>query len=264
MLALSLTLPRTQATASDVDAVARLVQQDFARCGQQVTLSRPLSLAAMQRFQGFTVSQALEQQHYRPYRARGMSLTYHGDLKGLAGALSGRCADRLGYTEFGLSTDTQTVHIIAATPARVDLNQTGRWLAEFLAVTNKARFQGQKCGGKLMNSAPPLTWDARLAGAAARHASDMVRLNFRGHVNPQDRGRAQQRAERLGFRGVVGENIQYGAISPQEAVKQLLTSPEHCENLMDARWKLFGGAVANGTADTLFSTYWIQVFGTER
>lgn len=58
-------------------------------------------------------------------------------------------------------------------------------------------------------------------------------------------------AERLGFRGVVGENIQYGAISPQEAVKRLLTSPGHGENLMDARWKLFGGAVANGTADTL-------------
>ena len=122
MLALSLTLSRAHA-ASDADAVARLVQQDFAHCGQQVRLSRPLSLAAMGQFQGFTLAQVLERQRYRPHKVLGLSVRYDGDLKGLAHALSGHRADRLGYLEFGLSTDTRTVHIIAATPARVDLSQ---------------------------------------------------------------------------------------------------------------------------------------------
>ena len=63
--------------------------------------------------------------------------------------------------------------------------------------------------------------------------------------------------------GVAGENIAYRPITAQEAVQQFLTSPVHCENLMDPHWTQFGGAVNNGTADTLFPTYWVQVFGME-
>lgn len=137
-------------------------------------------------------------------------------------------------------------------------------MAAFLDATTRARFQGQKCGGKLMNAVPPLKWDPRLEGAAARHAADMVRLNFRGHVNPTDGSRALQRAAALGFAGIAGENIAYGPLTPEEAVQQLLTSPEHCMNLMDPHWTLFGGGVANGTVTTLFGTYWVQVFGMER
>ncbi|CAM3292338.1 hypothetical protein DESA109040_06905 [Deinococcus saxicola] len=33
---------------------------------------------------------------------------------------------------------------------------------------------------------------------------------------------------------------------------------------MDPHWTLFGGSVNNGTPDTIFSTYWVQVFGMER
>lgn len=47
----------------------------------------------------------------------------------------------------------------------------------------------------------------------------MVRLNFRGHINPTDGSNAHQWATALGFAGVAGENIASGPIAAQEAVK---------------------------------------------
>lgn len=94
-----------------------------------------------------------------------------------------------------------------------------------------------------------------------RRANDeQIRL-LRQELLSEDGIVAQQRAAAL---GKAGENIAYGPLTPQEAVAQLLRSPEHCTNLMDPHWPLFGGGVANGTVKTLFWTYWGQVFGTER
>ena len=44
----------------------------------------------------------------------------------------------------------------------------------------------------------------------------------------------------------------------------LLDSPYHCLNLMSPLWTRFGAVVANGTPDTLFATFWVQVFGALR
>ncbi|WP_295821205.1 CAP domain-containing protein [uncultured Deinococcus sp.] len=94
-----------------------------------------------------------------------------------------------------------------------------------------------------------------------RRANDeQIRL-LRQELLSEDGNVAQQRAAAL---GIAGENIAYGSLTPQEAVAQVLTSPEHCMNLMDPHWTLFGGGVANGTVTTLFGTYWVQMFGTER
>lgn len=250
--------------APSADAVARTLRVSFSTCGISPKLNQPLSLAAADLLQGYDLKVALKRQNFLPYHSHTMSVTYDGNPVWLKAQITQQCGRLAGYQVYGLSVAGSRLRVIFSTEAKVNLSQSQRWMAEFLQATNRARFQGQKCGTKLMNAVPPLRWNPLLAGAAARHAGDMVRLNFRGHVNPTDGSRAQQRAAALGFAGRAGENIAYGPLTAQEAVKNLLKSPEHCENLMDARWTLFGSGVANGTVDTLFSTYWVQVFGTER
>lgn len=239
---------------------AAALRQELVRCGVDAREVSALGRAAQDVLGGAELGRALSAQGYRAHDARGWRLTF-GDLAGLRRAVQGECAGWRGAADYGLSLSEGRLSLITATPARVDLTRTRRWLDDFLAATNRARFQGQKCGGKLMNAAPALKWDARLEAAAARQATDLVRLDFRGHVNPQDGSGPLDRAAAYGFRGSVGENLAYGPVTPQEALQSLLGSPGHCENLMNPGWTLFGGAVNNGTASTLFPTYWVQVFG---
>ena len=261
-----LALPNALAapTSPQAQAIAGLVQQAYNRCGQKVALSVPLSLAALDMLHQFPHAQALSRQKYRAWKSASIRATSHGNLNWLGTTLANRCGDWAGYTEIGLATDDTTVVIVSATPDAVDLSQSARWLAEFLTLTNRARFQGQKCGKTLMNSTGGLTWDPLLARAGALYLQDMVRLNFRGHISARDGSDPTLRAQRVGYRGGVGENLQYNAITPQEAIASLLSSPEHCLNLMDPDYTKFGAAVANGTGDTLFGTYWVQEFGTGR
>ncbi|MDO4246762.1 MAG: CAP domain-containing protein [Deinococcus sp.] len=266
--ALSLTLASLSASASAAspaqpDQLRAAVQAALAGCGVKPALSVPLGQAAADLLASYELGKALERQNYRPHNAQGWTATYHGDLNWVRRTLAQQCGKWQGYAEYGLATDGTRMGMVLATAARVDLTQSRRWLNDFLAATNRARSQGQKCGGKLMNATGPLKWDTRLEAAAARHARDMVRFDFRGHTNPKDGSDPLERAKGYGFRGSVGENIQYGSITAAEAVKHLLTSPGHCENLMRPEWKLFGAAVNNGTSKTLFPTYWVQVFGAE-
>ncbi|WP_188902930.1 CAP domain-containing protein [Deinococcus aerophilus] len=261
---LSVTQAQSAPTSAVADAMARSLSSAFAACGATPALNVPLSLAAADLLNGYELDAALKRQKFRPHDFSSFSMTYHGDVAWVKAQIRGQCGKMVGFKAFGLALDGTRLQVILATEARVDLSQSQRWMTAFLDATNRARFQGQKCGGKLMNAVPPLKWDPRLAGAAARHAGDMVQLNFRGHVNPTDSSTPQRRAAALGFVGAVGENIAYGPITAQEAVQELLTSPGHCENLMDPDWTLFGGSVNNGKPDTLFSTYWVQVFGMER
>lgn len=250
--------------ALSTDAVARTLNASFARCGSSPTLNHSLSLAAADLLRGDELNVALKRQKFLAYASYSVSMTYNGDAAWLKEQMAQRCGKLTRYKAFGLAVDGARLRVVFSTEAQVDLSQSRRWMAAFLKATNRARSQGQKCGAKLMNAVPPLRWNIQLAGAAAQHAREMVRLNFRGHVHPVDGRQAQQRAAALGFVGRAGENIAYGPMTAQEAVTNLLKSPEHCKNLMDAHWTLFGSGVANGTVETLFTTYWVQVFGTVR
>lgn len=240
----------------------RAVQGALGQCGLKLSASGPLSRAAAGLAGGAPSAEALRDQGYRADRAWGLTLTYHGDLAWVGRQVQGRCRELRDYTEYGVAANGTQGALMFARPARVDLSR--RWQEDFLAATNRARFQGQKCGGTLMNAVPALKWDAALEAAAARHVHDMITLNFRGHVHPLDQSRPQNRAARAGFVGVAGENIAYGPLSAQDAVAQLLLSPEHCKNLMNPNWTRFGGAVGNGSVKTIFATYWVQVFGRPR
>ncbi|MGI8747527.1 MAG: CAP domain-containing protein [Deinococcus sp.] len=264
LLGSALATSQAAPTSPQAQAIARLMQHTYRQCGQAVTISLPLSLAALDILHHYSQEQAFTRRRYRPWKASVVTATYHGDLHWLVASLANRCGDWADYTEVGLATDNIQAVIVSARPDAIDLSQTGRWLGGFLALTNRARFQGKRCGARLMNSTGPLTWDPLLALSSARYLQDMVRLNFRGHINAKDGSNPHVRAERVGYLGRVGENLQYGAISPQEAITSLLSSPEHGMNIMEPAFSRFGAAVVNGRPDTLFGTYWVQEFGTTR
>lgn len=250
-----------RAAPLSADQLMPVVQGALARCGQKLALSEPVSRAARDYLLGKDLRAALRDQGYAAFEAQGWLFEFHGNTAALAQMLGQTCQKLKGLTAYGFSTDGDKLALIAAREAAIDLSQKSRWLNEFLALTNKARAQARKCGSQPMQAAGPLKWDSRLTSAAERHAADMVQQNFRGHVNPVTGTQPYQRAQAAGFNGSVGENLAYGMLTPQDAVKELLNSPKHCENLMEPRWQLFGAAIANGTASTLFPTYWVQVFG---
>lgn len=252
------------ASSADVTKLDATVRAALTKCGVSVKLNAALNQGAIQGLQGLRTQELLDRQGYVAQGAYTLRFNYFGDLAEVSRTILNDCSTFQRFTEYGLATNGTRLAMVVAKPATVDLTRSREWLSQFLTLTNRARFQGQKCGGKLMNAAPPLRWDSRLEAAAAKHVHDMTTLNFRGHVNPVDGTRAQQRAAALGFRGLAGENIHYGGTTPQEAIASLLKSPEHCENLMNPRYTLFGAAVGNGTPKTLFATYWVQVFGVEK
>lgn len=247
----------------NADQLVPVVQGAFRKCGRTLTLSDALSRAAREVLLGQELKESLKAQQFPLFKAQEWELTFHGNVNWVEKTLAGQCAKVDDLDQYGLSTDGKELVVIVARAAVIDLTQKSRWMNEFLTVTNKARAQARTCGTKRMNAARPLRWDARLEVAAQQHAQDMIRLNFRGHVNPQTGSEPWQRAQAAGFRGSVGENLAYGMLTPQDAVQSLLDSPLHCENLMDSRWTLFGASVANGSAATLFPTYWAQVFGAQ-
>jgi uncharacterized protein YkwD len=82
---------------------------------------------------------------------------------------------------------------------------------------------------RALNGRRGLAADRRLARAAARHAADMARRNYFGHVSP---GGASplQRVRAAGWRGGVGEAIAWGCGSlstPGATVRAWMASPPH-------------------------------------
>ena len=100
----------------------------------------------------------------------------------------------------------------------------------------------------------PLAADAALSDAARRHSEDMLRRRFFAHTNPDrqspgDRIAAAIRrpvrasAENLWMRsGSVPSTILFVTI--EEAVAQLMTSPAHRHNIMNAVYTHLGIGVA--------------------
>jgi uncharacterized protein YkwD len=75
----------------------------------------------------------------------------------------------------------------------------------------------------------PFRSERHLARAASRHASDMGRRHYFGHVSPTGRS-PLSRARAAGWRGGVGEVIAWGCSSlssPRATLRAWLNSPPH-------------------------------------
>jgi uncharacterized protein YkwD len=75
----------------------------------------------------------------------------------------------------------------------------------------------------------PFRAEHRLGRAASRHAADMGRRHYFGHVSPSGTS-ALSRARSVGWRGGVGEVIAWGCglrSTPRSTVRRWLNSPPH-------------------------------------
>lgn len=97
-------------------------------------------------------------------------------------------------------------------------------------------------------------FNARLALAARRHATDMAAHDFFAHVSPGG-ATVEARVKRAGYLGGVrewwlGEALAWGqsrAGAPQAILRGLLASPPHRAILLDPSFRDLGVGVAKGT-----------------
>lgn len=134
--------------------------------------------------------------------------------------------------------------------------------ARVLELVNAVRARGTSCGTRGFAPTGPVRLSTVLARVAYGHALDMAEHDYFEHQDltgrtPADRVRAAGYREQL-----VGENIAYGPVSPEEVVRGWLGSAGHCENIMDPRFAEMGVAYARGRAPEPASgvgLYWVQV-----
>ena len=161
------------------------------------------------------------------------------------------------------SPDTATLGAGPETQARIMGAGPGQCSVrseEALQRINAARAAGRRCGGRSMGPAPALRWDQQLHAAAEGHSLDMAKRNYFEHRSPEGRDVSQRvSASRYKWKSV-GENLAGGNRSISEAVDSWLTSPDHCENLMDPKYVDVAVACV-AESGTEFGTYWTMVLG---
>jgi uncharacterized protein YkwD len=129
-----------------------------------------------------------------------------------------------------------------------------------LAAVNTARATGRNCGTTPYPAVPALSWNTKLAQAAAGHSHDMATNNYFSHTSLDGRT-FDQRIVATGYAySTLGENIYGGPGSIDSAMAGWLASPGHCANIMNANFRELGAACALNAAST-YGTYWTQDFG---
>jgi uncharacterized protein YkwD len=148
-----------------------------------------------------------------------------------------------------------------AMPAAGDADSVNRLI---LALVNKARAAGRRCGAKFFAPVMPLTLNLSLTSAALAHSRDMAKNAAFDHRGG-DGSSPAVRVQRAGFGAysIVGENIAAGAMTPAEVVAGWLASPAHCANIMDARFTDLGSAYA-ANLSTAAGLFWTQDFAASR
>jgi uncharacterized protein YkwD len=224
-----------------------------------------LNEAALLLAQGVPLKTAVSGAGYREQQSTSIHIS--GDPTALRQLLSNQLCDTLlnaDFSDVGIAQrggDTWMIFAVPFTPPSAA--SAGPVGSELLQRINLARTKSRRCGSKLFPAAPPLQPNAQLRAAAEAHARDMLDHNYFAHEghdgsNPAQRVTAEGYAYRL-----VGENIAAGPTTAAQAVEGWLESPDHCENLMDARFTDSGVAFAASTHGPP-RIYWVQDFGTPR
>jgi len=222
-----------------------------------------LDEAAHRRAQGSSLHDALAGSGY--VADRSALLHASGTDRAVRGALResgcGALSDP-GYLDLGLYERNKESWIVLAAPYRLpSAAEAPAFAATTLRLVNEARARGARCGTRTLPPAPPLASSSRLDSAAAGQAQDMATYQYFDHRD--HRGRLpMERTHDVGYHGsVIGENIAYGPSSPQEVVAGWLASPEHCENMLDARFTEMGLAFVAGHGERRPALYWVQELG---
>jgi uncharacterized protein YkwD len=128
-----------------------------------------------------------------------------------------------------------------------------------LELVNAARAKSRRCGGHLLEAAPPLTLSRTLTEVALRHARDMAQHGSMDHRG-SDGSQPDERVTRAGYRWrAVGENIAAGQRTADAVVTTWLDSAGHCTNIMEPEFTETGIAFALAPSRNP-AIYWAQVF----
>jgi hypothetical protein len=132
----------------------------------------------------------------------------------------------------------------------------GEW--EVLEIVNRHRALGATCGERVMPPAPPLDMDVPLRLAARLHSQDMSDQSYFSHDSLDGRMVGDRVAEAgFGGSGPLGENILQGTESAEQAMEGWMSSPGHCENIMNPSFHVIGIGFALGPG----GSRWTQDFG---
>ena len=125
-------------------------------------------------------------------------------------------------------------------------------------------------GERADHGLPPLTVEARLSRAAARHAADMVARSYFAHEGA-DGSDIKERIQATGYlpsdqRWVIGENLAWGTgalATPEAIVNAWMNSAGHRANVLHAEYREigFGIALGNPKADNGFGATYANAFG---
>jgi uncharacterized protein YkwD len=169
------------------------------------------------------------------------------------------------YREIGAQRSGPDVWLVIAAPVDVPAQGDSAGVSRrILDLVNAARAAGRRCGSKEFGPAPALVLNASLGQAALAHSQEMARYNEFDHQG-HDGSTPSMRVERAGYgvHRIVGENIAWGTLSASQAVAGWLSSPPHCENIMDPRFTQMGVAFAENARSSA-SLFWTQDFATPR
>jgi uncharacterized protein YkwD len=128
---------------------------------------------------------------------------------------------------------------------------------QIVALVNRERARGAVCGNQRMRPAGPVQLDMQLTQAGQHHAQDMAWRNYFSHTGRDGRS-PHQRIRATGHQArTTGENIAAGNATAEATMRQWMTSPGHCRNIMNPRYDRLGVGYATGGH---YSHYWVQKF----
>jgi uncharacterized protein YkwD len=133
-------------------------------------------------------------------------------------------------------------------------------VGELVRGINGIRAEPRRCGAAHYPAAPELTWNERLFRIARQHAADMARRHYFSHNTPEGLTPGQ-RADIGGYdwRSYY-ENIGRGHSSVEEVLNDWLSSPTHCQAMMDKELRDVALACAAAGGELL----WVLDLGAPR
>ncbi len=134
---------------------------------------------------------------------------------------------------------------------------------EMLDLINTARSQARDCGDTSHSATSSVVWNCTLEAVAQGHSDDMAENNFFSHTGSDGLSVANRVTNAGYFYSMVGENIAAGQITAASVMQSWINSPGHCANIMNSRFSEVG-VVKTTPTQAYYSTYWTQVFATER
>jgi uncharacterized protein YkwD len=270
-VALLLLLALNTAGAASQDAFNAARTLRYQGCGAHPGVRTPLRLnvelnsAAAQWSRGVNLKTAITRSGYREDQSAGLHVS--GTAQALKSVLANNLCAALTdpmIVDAGMFERGSDIWIVLAAPFGAPVPAAAdNVAAHVLQLVNAARAAPRHCGSTAMSAAPPLRLNDLLSRAAMAHAQDMLRYGYFEHAG-HDRSSPGQRVAETGYSyRLIGENIASGPESPQEVVQGWLTSPAHCQNLMDARFADMGVAYAASRSGEP-RIYWVQEFAAAR